>query len=174
MKIDSRILAIMNILFLVISVVAGVALIRQRINTAGQAAYINSLTLEADKATVRVGERVIATVILESVNTPISNMRAAIVYDPGVMTLISDQQGTYFTGSDTYQATNDIANGLIYLTHSLPSDLAGKAGTGTVATLVFERIASGSTTMKIDGSSTTWLNDADENLLQSYGELLLN
>lgn len=87
-----------------------------------------------------------------------------ITYDPTFLTAQSVTRGDFF-GNELEAAT--ISNGRISFTYVVPPSSGGKAGTGSVATLRFKALKSGSTTVNFGNETIATVIGDDANSLKS-------
>lgn len=171
MKIDSRILAVLNVLFLTLSVGAGVYLVSSSVDTQSQASLIHSLTLETTDEDVAPGERLAISVELDSERSPIDYVQATIEYDPAALRYISGSPGSYFAQDAAFALTQHSDN--ISVVYSQAADSQPVAGKASVALLIFERLTDDTTIVTVSPASRTSIQNDDNNYVQSFGELTI-
>jgi len=105
------------------------------------------------------------TLYVNNVND-LYSWQAAIVFNPTQITVANASAGNFLSleSAPPYlEYSNDTARGLVLLSGSLEGNIAGKSGSGTLATIVFEYYANGYDLPRIvsnDAGFGTWLEDS--------------
>jgi LPXTG-motif cell wall-anchored protein len=124
---------------IIIAIVIGVMLYTK------SASAVSAASLQFDKATysAAVGSTITVGVLINPGTDPVSSSDVHITYDAAVIQPISVTPGTYFPS-----VTNTIASGNVSIYGTVNDAASSKTGNGTIATVTFNVLSSGTTTLK--------------------------
>jgi len=109
------------------------------------ASAVSAASLQFDKSTysAAVGSTITVGVVINPGTDAVSSSDVHITYDPAILQPITVTPGTYFPS-----VTNSLASGNVSIYGTVNDAASSKTGDGTIATVTFNVLSNGSTTLK--------------------------
>lgn len=162
----------LNLLFLGISIAAGVTLVRQSQEVRSRAQEEPNVTIIADSDKAIVSSRIAVVVEIDSVNTPVGYVYMNLSFNPHILTAIHIEPGPFFDEPKINTLNYDNATGQIIIDlESGPGNIL-QSGEGDVAIIIFEAKAPGNGEI-IAAKSHVSINNEAPSIIEKTAQALI-
>jgi hypothetical protein len=163
----------LNVLFLGLSIAAGLTLVRQSQEVRSQAQTEPSLNLSVDSDNIRVGQHIGVIVEIDSLRTPIGFADLSLSFDPDVLDIINAAPGQFFQHPQIITDKQSDKIGRIHFVTSHTEGQSLSSGTGDLLIIIFLVKKPGPTKVSLPNFHVS-LNQTSPNLFNPPNDLILS
>lgn len=170
-----KFLPILILIILILSLGAGLYLVKRNQDFKLSAAPSSNITLQASTSNPRPEEQFSVTAIISTGPNQVTGSELSISYPPDKIELLSVTPGTFLTNADIYGPIIDSVEGNVFYSVYLPVNDPPITGSGELATFTFRAKAAGSATINIDDPSVVVaIGENGDNVLQTKSGVTVN
>lgn len=170
-----KFLPIIILIILILSLGAGLYLVKRNQDFKLSAAPSSNITLQASTSNPRPEEQFSVTAIISTGPNQVTGSELSISYPSDKLEVLSVNPGTFLANADVYGPIIDSIEGSVFYSLYLPVNDPPITGSGELATFIFKAKASGSATINIDDTSVVVaIGENGDNVLETKSGISVN